>query len=97
MEYKFYDQAGSMVVIGQSCNIGNRLKYTAVSCKTRKFAHLYPEDFCIFLGHSIDEMVDPNYPGGRSCYYEVAIVERIGEVKLAVGVLEPLEVGETGE
>lgn len=76
MEYKYYENVGTQVVIGQSCNIGNRKKYQAVSCVTGKFVNIWPEDVCIFFGHE----------GLR----EIALVGRLDEIaRFAIGVLTP--------
>ena len=92
MEYKYYEGVGTQVVVGQGCNIGNRLEYSAISFKTGRFVSLEPDDICIFLGHEMQREPDRNYPNGLPYYNEIAVVERLdGKVKLAVGVLEPLQ------
>jgi len=81
----------SKVILGQSCYIGARGRYAALSWSPlgrdkEGFVILVPEDIGIFLGYSVRTLWSG--PQAKRVYNEVAVFPRKGFVVCAEGVLE---------
>ena len=90
-EFVWLEDSETQVAIGQSCSIGNRLKYSALSLDGKHFVDLYPRDVGVFLGHKKFNRKTPSLVEGHKFVQieEAAIFPRVGIVFLAEGVLEP--------
>lgn len=93
-EYQFFDGTKTQVVIGQTCCIGDRIKYNAIDEAANKFVELYPNDIGIFLGHVKTQRMgyyNKNFEYQDFFIEEVAVFPRTGIVVCCQGVLEPIK------